>query len=248
MFLFSFGILAFGAFKAEEKPIEKQRKKTTLTISIEHFIGNSPLVLDSVVYKNELNQAFTLSRFRYYISSIQLKGVSCPDYVSNDFFLIDEEDSLSKKLVFKDVPIGSYNELRFILGVDSLHNCSGLQNGALDPINGMFWAWNTGYVFLKLEGKSSYSKSPGHLLEYHIGGFRKPANCIRTIQLALPHISLASQKRSLLTIKTDALEVLKNPVAIDFSKLSSVADFHNATTIADNYADIFSVLKVEQEP
>ena len=57
------------------------------------------------------------------------------------------------------------------------------QTDALDPVNAMFWAWNTGYIFLKLEGRSSFSKLPGNIFEYHIGGYKSPSNCIRTISL-----------------------------------------------------------------
>ena len=48
-----------------------------------------------------------------------------------------------------------------------------------------------------------------------------------------------------LRLKADASEVLKTPTSIDISALSSVTDFHNATTIADNYMDMFSVLSVK---
>jgi hypothetical protein len=34
--------------------------------------------------------------------------------------------------------------IKFLLGVDSLKNVSGIQTGALDPAKGMFWTWNTG--------------------------------------------------------------------------------------------------------
>jgi hypothetical protein len=36
---------------------------------------------------------------------------------------------------------------------------------------------------------------------------------------------------------------MNTPTTIDLSKLSSVTDFHNATTIADNYSDMFSIMK-----
>jgi len=112
----------------------------------------------------------------------------------------------------------------------------------------MFWAWNTGYIFLKLEGHSTASTSPSHIFEYHIGGYKQPNNCIRKINLDFAKqdgIKLTASKNSTITIKADASEVLKTPTLVDFSKLSSVSDFHNATTIADNYADMFSIMKIE---
>jgi hypothetical protein len=113
----------------------------------------------------------------------------------------------------------------------------------------MFWAWNTGYIFLKLEGKSPESKSQGNIFEYHIGGYKNPTNCIRKINLSFKNKSLGiGQKTSLrLILKADVGQVLKEPLSIDFAKLSSVTDFHYATLIADNYADMFSFLEIKNE-
>jgi hypothetical protein len=41
----------------------------------------------------------------------------------------------------------------------------------------------------------------------------------------------------------NVLEILKTPTVIDFEKLSSVTDHHNATLIADNYMDMFEVMQ-----
>ena len=124
----------------------------------------------------------------------------------------------------------------------------GVQSGALDPVNGMFWAWNTGYIFLKLEGNSSYSKSPAGIFEFHIGGYKQPSNAIRKVDLNLSIRPLnIAAKTSVIDIKVNAAEVLKTPTTIDFSVLSSVTTPQYATTIANNYADMFSIMQVKNE-
>jgi hypothetical protein len=50
--------------------------------------------------------------------------------------------------------------IRFLLGVDSARNVSGIQTGALDPARGMFWTWNSGYVMAKIEGSSPSAHVP----------------------------------------------------------------------------------------
>jgi hypothetical protein len=166
----------------------------------------------------------------------------------NSYFLIDEEKPDSKKIVLENIPGGEYVSVNFTVGVDSIDNCSGAQSGVLDPINGMFWTWNTGYIFMKLEGTSQFSSAPYAMLEYHIGGFKKPHNCIQTISLPLnKSILITNNYNKTIEIKTDVLEILKTPISIDFSILSSVTDFNNATTIANNYSDMFSVLKFDDE-
>ncbi len=132
--------------------------------------------------------------------------------------------------------------------MDSIHNCSGAQSGALDPVNAMFWTWSTGYIFLKLEGKSAVSKSPGHLFEFHIGGYKQPSNCIRKVNLDLKSqkLNLTKNQNVNLSLKVDIAELFKSPTTLDLAEISSVTDFHNATTVADNYADMFSVMSKEK--
>ena len=160
------------------------------------------------------------------------------------YFLVNEHEENSKQITLNNIPEDNYTSIEFMLGVDSVHNCSGLQSGALDPVNGMFWAWNTGYVFMKLDGQAPASKSVGHIFEYHIGGYKQPSNSIRKITLPFKNNKVVSASNPLLlTLKADVLEVLKTPTTIDFTKLPGVTDTRNASIIANNYADMFSVLE-----
>lgn len=220
----------------------------SIEINFSHYVGNEILALDSVIYRNALNQDFSVTKFKYYISNIVLSRKDGKPVTYKNYFLIDEEKPDAKKIVLENLPYGEYVSVNFTIGVDSLDNCSGAQSGALDPINGMFWTWNTGYIFMKLEGVSEFSPAPNAMLEYHIGGFKKPHNCIRTVSLPLDKsISITNNSNATIDIKTDVLEILKTPFSIDFSALSSVTDFNNATLIADNYSDIFSTLKINNE-
>lgn len=242
IFYWVFAAMALAVSLAAYTP-QKPESKTGLRLQFIHYCGMEVLQLDSSVYKNELGQSYTVSMFKYYVSNIHLKRKDGKEYVSKDYFLVNEDETDSKQFQLNDVPEGEYQAISFVLGVDSLHNCSGAQAGALDPAKGMFWTWNTGYIFLKLEGHSPMSQSPGHIFEFHIGGYKEPVNCIRTISLNLKNTLLVTkEKNALLQIKADVSEIFKNPFSVDFSKMSSVTDFHNAGKIADNYTDMFSVL------
>ena len=220
--------------------------KSTFTIQFENVVGNDILKLDNATYKNSFGQTFTVSKFKYYISNIRLKNISGKEFKSKEYFLVDEENLKSKTLSLKAIPEGEYSSITFTVGVDSLHNCSGVQKGALDPVKGMFWAWNTGYIFMKLEGHSPQSFSQGKLFEFHIGGFEAPNNCIRTVTLPLSkHLKAGKEIASALKVKADILKLFNSKTAIDFSKMSSVTAKHNATTVADNYALMFSVSEIK---
>ena len=218
--------------------------KGLLSIAFNHYIDNQVLNLDSTIYKNIFNQTFTVSNFKYYVCNIHLKKSDGKEYISKDYFLINEDEEKSKKIILNSIPNGTYTSISFTIGVDSIHNCSGAQSGALDPANGMFWAWNTGYIFLKLEGKSSFSNAPANIFEYHIGGYKSPSNAliVVTLKLELP-LLIVSNKSTDIAIKVNAAEVLKTPMDIDFTKMPTVTDSKNATTIADNYKDMFSIQK-----
>jgi hypothetical protein len=68
---------------------------------------------------------------------------------------------------------------KIFIGTDSLTNVSGNVVGDLDPIHGMYWAWNSGYINFKLEGY--WNGSIEQKFEYHIGGYRHPHATIRKI-------------------------------------------------------------------
>lgn len=214
--------------------------QANFSIRFEHAVGTEALILDSLQYKNVLGQNFTVSKFKYYVSNFRLKRNDGKEEFSKEVFLINEEDSGSKHFLLKDIPAGKYASVQFTLGVDSILYCSGVQSGALDPVNGMFWTWNTGYIFLKLEGKSPESTANGNIFEYHIGGYKTPANCIRQVILSLKE---RDSEISEISIKADVAEIFKNTVTLDLAKLNSVTDFHNAEMVADNYSKMFSILE-----
>jgi hypothetical protein len=215
-----------------------------LIIQFENYAGDNPLALDSVSYKNTFNQSYKVTMFKYYVGNFHLMNNKGKEFVSNGYFLISQEDKNSMQISINNIPIGEYTAVDFTLGIDSIDNCSGAQSGALDPINGMFWTWNSGYIFLKMEGISSASNSTGKRLEFHIGGYKEPNNCIKKINLKISYgLKIQENEDGNLGIKADLSRLFIGPYPVDFSKLSSVTDFHNAKAIADNYSNMFSIVK-----
>ena len=99
---------------------------------------------------------------------------------------------------------GRYTTLSFTLGVDSARNNSGAQTGALDPMNDMFWTWNSGYVMFKLEGRSPSSSADRNRVEHHVGGYRPGQNVATPLSFSSGStIVLARGDTTTLTIKMD---------------------------------------------
>ena len=63
--------------------------------------------------------------------------------------------------------------------------CLPALSGDLDPAKGMYWAWQSGYINMKMEGKSSSCKTRKNQFQFHIGGYLKPNNALRIVTLNL---------------------------------------------------------------
>jgi hypothetical protein len=212
--------------------------KKTVTLFFHHQVGNEVLALGNSV-KNILGETISIEKFKYYVSNFSVtddKGTITKLPVQ--YFLVDEMDSASKKITLT-IPDISIRSIGFLLGVDSIRNVSGIQTGALDPLKGMFWTWNSGYIMAKLEGMSDKSVSAGNRFTYHIGGFRKGMSTTKLIDLKIP----ATEKRATeIHIAADINHWFKSSSEI---RISEIAVCHSpgplAMKIADNYSTMFSI-------
>jgi len=147
------------------------------------------LVEDSVVLlPKRLNNTDSLSKLRFYISQLELRGKGKKRIVSKkEHYLIDfHKDSSSTRFIeLKNMDENEVYELVFLLGVDTKTCSSGIGEGVLDPVNGMYWTWQSGYINFKLEGVSMKSPAKKNRFHLHLGGFRKPHVSSQKIKLGL---------------------------------------------------------------
>lgn len=159
----------------------RAQKVQPLTIQFVNRFGTAPLIPEQTYYLGK--DTLVVNRFKYYISHIKLTNSKGKIFTpANEYFLIDIADEKTTRLTLT-VPEDDYVGIGFLLGVDSIRNVSGVQTGALDPLNGMFWTWNSGYIMAKLEGTANSSMIAGKQFTYHIGGFRNNQNTTRNIEL-----------------------------------------------------------------
>ena len=135
-------------------------------------------------YQNPFGETFRLDKFKFYLGRVSFEGAQLlhTTHKRSGYFLIDFSDSLTTQIVLES-PGESFSALGFQIGIDSTDQVRGAQTGALDPIHGMFWTWNSGYQSFKLEGSSPESGEPAHMMAYHIGGYRSPFKAIRQLRL-----------------------------------------------------------------
>ena len=135
--------------------------------------GGKPLVLnDSTVYKTATGQAITISEVKFYIGSVLFLNKSNTVYHQNSYHLVDYSDTKSLSWTFDKAISQPYDEVDITIGVDSLATIAGVGKGDLDPTKGMYWTWNSGYINIKIEGRSMACPTPKHQFNFHLGGYQ----------------------------------------------------------------------------
>ncbi|PZP42937.1 MAG: hypothetical protein DI598_16330 [Pseudopedobacter saltans] len=216
--------------------------KSTLNFQFQNEVNVVPFILDDTSHKfyNENGDDYYITLFKYYISNIQLIDMN-GNYVdlNKDSYLINARDSNTLHRHIENISLGHYKGIKFLIGVDSSKNSEGVQDGDLDPANGMFWSWNTGYVFLKMEGVSSKSLNKNGRLFFHIGGIRSPYNTLRIFEKMFDRpIEIRKDRNNILTITADVNGLFKGKKKIDFSHIGGTMESGTvAMDIADNYAE-----------
>jgi hypothetical protein len=221
----------------------------TLKITFTNTVKGNPMLLFTSNYTNSFGEQYIITKFKYYISNI---GISGPGAAAshNGYYLIDEGNISSLSFSF-DVPVNTYTTINFLLGVDSARNVSGAQTGALDPLNDMFWTWNSGYIMAKMEGNSPQSPVVNNKVEYHIGGFSGSNSVLKNMGFLFPvpplsKLDIRQGKISEIFINADFdkwwqgaynLKIADNPVVTTPGTM--------AKNISNNYSNMFGIVDIK---
>lgn len=151
--------------------------------------------------KEEEGKWIEFSVLRFYLTDLTFYSGKNTWKDKNEFHLLDFEDTST--FIISEIP-DSADSLTFFIGIDSVTNVSGILDGVLDPINGMYWTWNSGYINFKLEGKSSSSTAPDKSFEFHLGGYLSPFPTIQRVAVPIEKNEKGIQ------LQLDLEELLKN--------------------------------------
>lgn len=201
---------------------------------IKPVFNNEEIILNTKKYLNQNGDTLTIEAFRFYLSNFTVYHKNKKPIKIQKYILVDAEKERSLQFSLQDLPDGKIDSMSFYIGVDSLMNVSGALDGDLDPTLGMFWAWNTGYINAKLEGKSSSCKTIHNAYEFHVGGYLKPYNSLRKVTLAF------KDEKFNYTIKADAAKWFSGKLKL--SEVNSIVIPGNeAMMMADKFSHMFSV-------
>ncbi len=225
---------------------EEAQPLVSLGISIEHKVGEDALILGEPLL-TPLGEPLRLQVVKYYLSNFSVVYSDGSERKIDDtYFLVDQANVGSRNFSLQ-IPAGNVQSLKFWIGVDSARNVSGVQTGALDPVYGMFWTWNSGYIFAKLEGRSTVSPAPLQAVTYHIGGFRTGQNALRQVTIPFGSALPASGSNNFIVyLNADVLKWFRG--ATDVSIATDPATMEPgplAVRIANNYAQMFTLKEVK---
>lgn len=259
-------ILLISACKKEDpKPTSSPYDVTKMgyiTIHFDNKVGNLDLVIDSPYYTNSLNQSYTVSKFNYFISNLILENEDGTTYTipqDSSYFLVEETDPESSEITLR-VPEGNYKKVRFTIGVDSLRSTLALteRTGDLDVSGtaaGMYWVWNSGYIFMKMEGTfndPTDTVANDQMYMYHIGGFGPTINNIKKAEINFNDLqaTVRQSKGSAapeVHVYVDASKVITGTTNVNFTTNAVVMFAPFSINIANNYMNMFSLAHIHDE-
>lgn len=244
-------VLGFGLLWAMacKQPVEVDENTYSGEVELQwQGVAGGEQIRPGQTYRNGLNEPYQVQQFKFYVSDIRFER---PDSgrrepaIGETYFLVNALESTGQTIRTRTLS-RHYTVISFLLGVDSALNVSGAQTGALDPSNGMFWTWNSGYIMAKLEGTSTASPQVNGKIEYHIGGFSGPNKVQKRIVLTLPGtLRVENGKKAIVRIQADANRWFQQPYTLSI-ELNPVCTTPGllAKQFADNYADMFTAVEV----
>lgn len=175
--IFFFAIIAFalaGGSCKDEKPNPPVDVPAALKLVIRHTFDGELAAFNNVQYQTTHN-FIGVSNLSYYLSSFELQKPDGSWMPIEQYELLVAQDKPQDTITLGNVPKGAYTGIRFSLGVDSLNNHADPSlwpnDHPLSLMRGgqMHWHWNSGYIFLKLEGRFRKDGTNSGLYSYHIG-------------------------------------------------------------------------------
>ncbi len=228
-----------------------------INIQFQNMANELPITLNTGKYTNASGESFSISLLQYFVSNIELISADGKVYTvpqDSSYFLIKQANPQTQTIQL-NVPEGRYAKIKFVLGIDSVRNTKPLskRTGVLDPSSyegaeNMYWSWNSGYIFFKMEG-NKITENPsvaGKKFRYHIGlfgGMDKPTlNNIKIIELDLTKKGLAKVRwgsQPTIVCTADVAKMFTGNSTITIDQFGTVMGGPTSALIANNYHQMF---------
>lgn len=227
-------ILFSAAVCAHSAPLRDMGLEMNLTF------GDQPLHLGSMAYQDAGGKSISVTRADFLMSGFALKKQDGSWMETEGWFACIKPGEGKVRAVLTKVPEDTYTGVRFFIGVDPVTDAADPNSfppgSPLHPqVNGLHWGWQSGFVYLALEGL--WQKSPGETsgYSYHLAG--KDAR----VAVELP-VELYSAKCGTLQLTFDLKPLLgSTDIAAFGDSTHSRNEDPRAITLRDKATKAFSV-------
>ena len=231
----------------ENKPIvEIPTPKGKLELIFTPMVGDKGLYYDSA-YTNPAGEVYELTTLKYYISDIGLSKVDGSEVgvdgyrtklVNYDSPNFDAGYGMQSYKLTMNAAVGQYSDIRYDIGVPSEvnHKDATTNPYPLDlSVPGMYWNWNSGYVFLLAEGKGA--GVAGDYFHFGIGTDLRMMSCFfGNMLVTTPKFEIKEGKTTRVYFTLDFNKVLKNQDGSNYS--FGGYNFPQANVHGGYYADM----------
>lgn len=224
-------------------------KDNTLSIKFNILSGTVPLQYNTDYTVNGMTIQYTDVRF--YISQPVFSSGS-ETIAFEDAYFLGDAASTNNTFVVGDLGKRTIDGIAFGFGVDSSRNT---QNGskaipaysypmdhALSSANNMYWAWNPGYIWMKLEGRMDANgdldfADPGEIFSIHTGVDAAYRFVSRTFIFSMNDAPKTIQVDMDINKFFDSYDLIAGPFAHPLDTTSS--DYHNMVSVQNNVNLVF---------
>lgn len=253
-----------------------------ISVLFDNKLGNSPIKIKEAgsqdfQFTDDQNQEIGIHLYAYYISEIVLEGPDGAKHVDplnvspnadevTGYYHITSLTPNSNLLNLSNIEAGTYDKIKFVVGINESGVQEGAAGGVLDPAKGAwFWNWNAGYIGFGVEGNASNSgqeyvdwgngfETKEGTFAIHVGGWKdvdpapgedpKFVNNIKTIELDFDSpIKIEKGLNPEAHINVDFAELLKGN---DFSTTYSVHRPDLGKPYANKLTNVFKLDHVHQ--
>ncbi len=214
-----------------------------LHIEVEPRFGDRLLLPDESNLRTGSNRELSVTRLDLLLSGLELRRAGSGWMVPDGWSQYVSLRALRTNTGVVELPPGRYDRLRFLVGVlPEVNHADPTRYGPNDPlnpnVNGLYWDWQAGYVFLALEGgwKARGGKALGY--SFHLGSDRQ----LMSVDLPVA-LDLTSDKS--LRLDLDVQRILDAPNRIEITEASCSTHSRPGDPLADqlreNVQQAFSV-------
>jgi len=216
-----------------------------LKISFSQFVDGTPVQLDQIIYKNALDQQFSIKTIKYFISQVKLYKADNSVVEIPDIHFVDIRTPETLIYTFSEkIPVGDYTGISFVHGLIPEENITGSLGLDLDRL--MEWPvpMGGGYHYAKIEGEYKTQQTES-FFNFHSGAFEGVDYAIHVNLLNQPFTINGSNK--VINLKMEMLNWFTNPTDWDFDYFGPgiMGNSEAQQVVHDNGIDVYSFEVIE---